>query len=57
MRILRDSEIAKLISETKILPDNWQSSLQLKDKSNFQYMERTIKIKGKEDNIFRIILC
>ncbi len=56
MRILKDDEIAKLLGETKILPNNWQSQFQLKDKSNFQHHERSIEVKGIEDNSFLVIL-
>lgn len=56
MRILKDAEIAKLISEEKTLPDNWQSQFQLRDKSNFQHQERSIEVKGANGNSFRVIL-
>lgn len=56
MRILRDSEIEALISETKLLPENWQDRLQLKEKSTYQHEERYIEISGLNDNMFRVIL-
>ena len=56
MRILRDSEIADLITETKLLPDNWQNQFKLKEKRNFQHKQRSIEIPGKAGNLFRVIL-
>lgn len=56
MRILRDKEIEALLKEPKALPDNWQNQFQPKDKSNFQHQERSIEIKGDNDNSFRVII-
>ena len=56
MRILKDIEIEALLKEPKVLPDNWQSQFQVKDKSNFQHQERSIDIKGTNGSSFRIIL-
>lgn len=56
MKIFRDDEIARLLGETKILSDNWQSQFQLKDKNNFQHQEQSIKIEGGNGNSFRVIL-
>ncbi len=56
MGILRDKEIETLLKEPKILPDNWQSQFQLKDKNNFQHQERSIEIKGDSGNSFRVII-
>jgi len=56
MRILRDPEIATLLSEPKLLPENWQSQFRLKDKSDFQHEERSIEVSGQGGNVFRVIL-
>lgn len=56
MRILRDDEIQSLLNESKVLPDNWQSQIQLRDKNNFQHQERSIEIKGSNNNSFRLII-
>lgn len=56
MGILRDKEIEALLKEHKILSDNWQSQFQLKDKNNFQHQERSIEIKGDNDNSFKVII-
>ena len=56
MRILKDNEIEALLKERKILPENWQSQFQVKDKSNFQHQERSVEIKGVNGNSFRVIL-
>jgi hypothetical protein len=56
MRILRDKEIDALLKEPKILPYNWQSQLQLKDKNNFQHQERSIEVKGDNGNSFKVII-
>lgn len=56
MRILRDPEISAFISETKLLPENWQSLFTLKEKSGFQHKERSIVVLGKSGSQFRVIL-
>lgn len=56
MRILRDPEISAFISETKLLPENWQSLFTLKEKSGFQHKERSIMVLGKSGSQFRVIL-
>ncbi len=56
MEILRDKEIQALLNEAKVLPDNWQNQLQLRDKNNFQHQERSIEVKGISGNDFRIII-
>jgi len=55
-RILKDNEIQDLIKEEKILPLKWQSKLKPKLKSRFQFEESSLSIKGKNGNIFRIII-
>ncbi len=56
MRILTDEEIAALISEPKIVPTNWFSRLETKDKTHYQHKEREVEIEGSSGNLFRIIL-
>lgn len=56
MNILRDAEIEALISEPKLLPENWQSRFQLKGKSGFQHEERSIEVTGQSGNLFRVVL-
>lgn len=56
MRILRDSEIADLVAEKKLLPKNWQNQFSLKEKMGFQYGERSIEISGEAGNMFRVIM-
>lgn len=56
MRILRDPEISAFISETKLLPENWQSHFSLKEKSGFQHKERSIEVFGESGSLFRVIL-
>lgn len=40
MRILTDEEIAALISEPEIVPINWFSRLETKDKTHYQHKEK-----------------
>lgn len=56
MRILRDTEIAALISEPKPLPENWPSHFRVKEKSRYQYEEQSVEITGTNGNVFRVIL-
>lgn len=56
MRILREPEIAALLSEPKPLPENWQNRFRLKEKSGFQHEERSIEVSGQGGNVFRVIL-
>lgn len=56
MRLLRDTEIQALLQEPKMLPKNWQSLFQLKEKSNFQHAEREFEITGQNGGKFRVIL-
>lgn len=56
MRILTDQEIADLIAEPKVMPDNWFSRLELRDKSHFQHREKEIDIEGSNGNLFRLII-
>lgn len=56
MRILTDLEIANLISELKVVPDNWFSRLLPKDKAHYQHKEREIDVEGSSGNIFRVIV-
>ena len=56
MRVLADHEIADLISEPKVVPDNWFSRLLPKDKAHYQHKEREIDIEGSNGNLFRVIV-
>lgn len=56
MRILTDEEISALISEPKIVPNNWFSRLEAKDKAHFQHKEKEIDIEGSNGNLFRVII-
>ena len=55
MRILKDSEITLLLSELKLLPENWQNQFRLKEKRGFQHEERSIEVSGQSGK-FRVIL-
>lgn len=46
MRILTDQEIAELIAEPKVVPKNWLSRLDLRDKTHFQHREKEIDFEG-----------
>lgn len=56
MRILADLEITKLISEPKVVPDNWFSRLLPKNKAHYQHKEREIDVEGSNGNLFRVIV-
>lgn len=56
MRILRDTEIAALLSEPKRLPETWRNRLRFKEKSNCQHEECSFEAMGTNGNFFRIIL-
>jgi len=56
MRILSDLEIADLIAEQKIVPKNWFSRLDIRDKAHFQHKEKEIDIVGSAGNLFRVII-
>ena len=56
MRILTDQEIASLISEPKVVPNNWFSRLLPKDKGHYQHREREIDVEGSNGNLFRVIV-
>lgn len=45
--IYSDQEIAKLIQERKVLPNNWREQI---------YKEGTLDVNGDEGNVFRIIV-
>jgi len=56
VRILIDQEIADLISEPKVVPNNWFSRLDAKDKAHYQHKEKEIDVEGSNGNLFRVIL-
>lgn len=56
MRILNDREITDLISEPKVVPDNWFSRLDAKDKAHYQHKEKEIDVEGSNGNLFRVII-
>jgi hypothetical protein len=56
MRILADQEIADLILEPKVVPNNWLSRLDTKDKAHFQHKEKEIDVEGSKGNLFRVII-
>jgi len=56
VRILTDQEIDDLISEPKVVSDNWFSMLQAKDKAHFQHKEKEVDVEGSKGNLFRVII-
>lgn len=56
MRVLTDQEIADLITEPKVVPDNWYSRLDAKDKSHYQHKEKEVDVEGSNGNLFRVII-
>lgn len=56
MRILTDKEIEDLILEQKVVPNNWFSRLEAKDKAHYQHQEKEIDIEGNDGNLFRVII-
>jgi hypothetical protein len=56
MRILTDQEIGELIAEPKVVPKNWLSRLDLRDKAHFQHREKEIDLEGEKGNLFRLII-
>ena len=49
-----DQEIAQLVQEKKLLPQNYRSKIQLRDKRG--HKERELDFNGSEGNQFRLIL-
>ena len=56
MRILTDEEITALILEPKVVPANWFSRLEAKDKAHFQHKEKEVDIEGDNGNLYRVII-
>lgn len=56
MRILTDQEITDLIAEPKVVPNNWFSRLEAKDKAHYQHKEKEIDVEGSKGNLFRVII-
>lgn len=56
MRILTDQEITDLISEPKVVPNNWFTRLETEDKAHYQHKEKEVEVEGSKGNLFRIIL-
>lgn len=56
MRILTDQEITDLITERKVVPNNWFLRLDAKDKAHYQHKEKEVDVEGSNGNLFRVII-
>ena len=55
-RILSDTEIQQLLREQKPLPENWETRLRLRPKSQEAFSQRDCFVQGSDGHEFRLII-
>jgi hypothetical protein len=55
-RVLTDEEIDALLTEQKLLPENWKTRLRVLPKAGFKHDQREFEVSGKNGTSFRIVL-